>query len=423
MRFALRIVAIVATICFIAYLTASRWSSYAWAAHVREDAKSIAVSTPVETTQQAETMHEESEYISAQRQAAMQGRPAHEYNTSVEGPLFYPPKDGIKAKAAIIMLVRNNEIDNALGSVRDHERVFNAKHGYPWIFFNDEPFSREFRAAMSEATAGKATFEIIPWQHWSVPDGIDRVKLAEAFDRMQDADVKYHHLLSYRKMCRWNSAKFYHHPALRDYDWYWRVEPEVNFYCEIDYDVFRFMELNDKIYGFVISLYDSPASIANLWPSVEKFMRKHPNWLHKNNALAWLKDQSRLDRFQEANGYSTCHFWSNFEIANMKIWRDQKYEALIEQLDADAGFFYERWGDAPVHSVAVGLFEDKRRVHYFHDIGYRHIPFFNCPKRKGCDGCDYDFTDGQGVDQEDCKPVWLRQLSEPSLSYDDIFGR
>jgi hypothetical protein len=35
-------------------------------------------------------------------------------------------------------------------------------------------------------------------------------------------------MISYHHMCRWNSGFFYKHPSLRDYDWYWRVEPDVS---------------------------------------------------------------------------------------------------------------------------------------------------------------------------------------------------
>ena len=40
-------------------------------------------------------------------------------------------------------------------------------------------------------------------------------------------------MVSYRHMCRWNSGFFYKHPRLKDFDWYWRVEPDVSYlpYC------------------------------------------------------------------------------------------------------------------------------------------------------------------------------------------------
>lgn len=40
---------------------------------------------------------------------------------------------------------------------------------------------------------------------------------------------------------------------------------------------------------------------------------------------------------------------------------------------------YCRWGDAPVHSIAVGIFLNKSEVHFFNDIGYKHEPFMHCP--------------------------------------------
>jgi alpha 1,2-mannosyltransferase len=37
------------------------------------------------------------------------------------------------------------------------------------------------------------------------------------------------------------------------YDYYWRIEPDVDYHCDIDYDVFRYMKDNNKKYGkFVV---------------------------------------------------------------------------------------------------------------------------------------------------------------------------
>lgn len=36
---------------------------------------------------------------------------------------------------------------------------------------------------------------------------------------------------------------------LDEYDYYWRIEPYVDYTCDIDYDVFKFMRNNNKKYG------------------------------------------------------------------------------------------------------------------------------------------------------------------------------
>ena len=145
---------------------------------------------------------------------------------------------------------------------------------------------------------------------------------------------------------------------------------DLSFFCQVDYDVFRFMELNNKTYGFVINIYDSPQSIQSLWPTTLEYLALYPNAVHPNSAMEWLTDSTRRPGHNRAaNGYSTCHFWSNFEIGNLNFWRGERYQSYFDYLDRQGGFFYERWGDAPVHSVALGLFEDKHKIHWFHDIG------------------------------------------------------
>ena len=43
----------------------------------------------------------------------------------------------------------------------------------------------------------------------------------------------------------------------------------------------------------------------------------------------------------------------------------------------------QRWGDAPVHSIAAALFAKKEQIHFFDDIGYEHNPYTHCPKGNG----------------------------------------
>ncbi|EEB95655.1 hypothetical protein MPER_05336 [Moniliophthora perniciosa FA553] len=87
-------------------------------------------------------------------------------------------------------------------------------------------------------------------------------------------------------MCRFNSGFFFKHPLLQKYKWYWRIEPSVKFHCNIKDDPFLFMEKNDKVYGTV-----------------------------------------PVDQFAPY-GATTCHFWSNFEIADMDFWRGEAYSAF-----------------------------------------------------------------------------------------------
>ncbi|MCJ1364020.1 hypothetical protein MMC16_003129 [Acarospora aff. strigata] len=336
-----------------------------------------------------------------------------------EGPLWraddYAPDNpnSPRINATLLSLVRNSELGGMIQSMRDLERTWNSRFNYPWTFFNDEPFTEEFKKRTQAETKAKCFYETIPNDHWAVPSWINNDLFQESADILKEQDVQYSNLMSYHQMCRWNSGMFYKHPALAHTRYYWRVEPKVHFFCDVDYDVFRYMEDNNKTYGFTINLYDSPQSIPTLWPETMKFLAAHPEYIHGNNAMNWLKDSARRPEHNEkANGYSTCHFWSNFEIADMEFWRSQAYEDYFNHLDRAGGFFYERWGDAPVHSIALGLFEDASKIHWFRDIGYQHIPYFNCPNSPKCKGCVTGrFTDGEAfLQKEDCRPNWFKYV-------------
>ena len=50
-----------------------------------------------------------------------------------------------KPRAAIISLVRNEELEGIMQSMRQLEHHWNKKYRYPWVFFNEKPFSDEFK--------------------------------------------------------------------------------------------------------------------------------------------------------------------------------------------------------------------------------------------------------------------------------------
>lgn len=71
--------------------------------------------------------------------------------------------------------------------------------------------------------------------------------------------------------------------------------------------------------------------------------------------------------------------WSNFEIGSLSWLRSKAYIDFFDSLDRDGGFFYERWGDAPVHSIGAGLLLKKEEIQFFNEIAYYHVPFTHCP--------------------------------------------
>jgi len=276
-----------------------------------------------------------------------------------------------RANATFFTLARNEDLVSMAKTVRSVEDRFNKKFHYDWIFFNNEPFSMEFQRQINNICSGNVKFEIIPHEFWEFPEWIDQER-AKQVRISSRTEMIYGGSAKYRFMCRFFSGFFFKLNYLQNYDYVWRVEPETELYCDINYDVFKFMINNDKHYGFTISMFEFENTIPTLWKTVTRFIEAFPQFINPDNLINFISDD-------EGKNYNLCHFWTNFEIVNMNFLRSEAYQTFFNYLDHANGFFYERWGDAPIHSIAVSLFLSKNQVHFFNDIGYWHKPGSNCP--------------------------------------------
>ncbi|KAK6082208.1 glycolipid 2-alpha-mannosyltransferase [Seiridium cupressi] len=298
---------------------------------------------------------------------------------------------GDRPKAAFIALVRNSEEAGMVHSILQVEARFNSRkiHRYDWIFFNDEPFTDSFKAAITNATPSTVHFEQISQEHWQMPDWIDQSRYDVGREFQGGIGVGKAWLKSYHLMCRWNSGLFALEQRLKNYDWYWRVEPNVQYTCSINYDVFRFMRDNKMAYGFNMAILDDARSFPSLWERTQDFKKHNPGMVNPEADMRWLLHQTnepdRIVRsgtgYQSSvdDQYNNCQFYSNFEVGSLAFFRSKAHQAYFRHLDRSGGFFYERYGDAPVHTLSVSMFLPKRRVWFFRDIGYAHGICETCP--------------------------------------------
>lgn len=316
-------------------------------------------------------------------------KPPLPYQTAIPDEYYYhganETVEGRRANAAFVVLARNGDLQGISSSVKQMEDRFNRKFNYPYVFLNEEPFSDEFKERIRNIISSKVEFGLIPKEHWYQPEWIDEEKATAGREKMIKDKVIYGGSVPYRNMCRFNSGFFFRHELLKDYKYYWRIEPDVTFFCDLDYDPFLIMQDQKKSYGFTVSLYEYEKTIPTLWETVKEFIETHEDLVTPDNAMAFISDDGGFS-------YNRCHFWSNFEIGDLDLWRSEPYMKFFEFLDKKGGFYYERWGDAPVHSIGAALFAKKEQIHFFNDIGYRHNPFQHCPQgashSKGKCWCD-----------------------------------
>lgn len=343
-----------------------------------------------------------------------------------------------KMNASFVMLTRNEELNDVIKSIRSIEEHFNQWFKYPYVFLNDVPFTEEFRTRLQRESQAPMEFGTLDKLQWEFPEKVRQsFAFKYALQDQGDRGILYGNEESYHKMCRFYSGLFYKHPLVRKYEWYWRLEPDVEFFCDTTYDPFLEMARNNKKYGFTVVLPELYWTVPNLFRYTRSFIRHHKikvgslwnlftenykiietddeaidsrvnsdsdveprlsekvaidHMFETNNhedemGLRYLVGRSRAkpplmeDKFDDQE-YNLCHFWSNFEIARVDVFDNELYNSYFRYLEEQGGFWRERWGDAPVHSLGLGMLLDVHDIHYFRDIGYRHSIIQHCPKNQ-----------------------------------------
>ncbi|KAJ3392714.1 hypothetical protein HDU92_008217 [Lobulomyces angularis] len=270
--------------------------------------------------------------------------------TCVKCPLRPTTVPSFRVNAAITILCRNEDLEGIKRSLDSFDRNINENLNYPYIFINNVNFSETFKNGVQNhllmlreksLNIPIVEYSLIDEKDWGYPEFIDKKKAENVRKSFKSRFISYGRLESY-------SGPFFMNKDLLKYDYYWRVEPDVDFYCKIDYDPFSLMKEKKFKYGFNMMVKEEMGTIPTLFKTTMDFLKF-------NN----IKPKSLFKMFM--------------------FFRSKPYQDYFNYLDKSGGFFYERWGDAPVHSLAVGAFLDKNEVHHFSDIGYRHDIAENCP--------------------------------------------
>jgi alpha 1,2-mannosyltransferase len=217
-------------------------------------------------------------------------------------------KSGPRVNATFVTLARNSDVWEIARSIRQIEDRFNRRYNYDWVFLNDKPFDETFKRVTTSLVSGKTHYGEIAPEHWSFPDHIDQEKAKKVREDMAQRKIIYGDSISYRHMCRFESGFFFRQPLMMNYEYYWRVEPSVELFCDIHYDPFRYMHENKKKYSFVLSLYEYVETIPTLWESTKKFMKNFPEHIVEGNSMGFLSDD-------QGENYNHCHFVSFAQCA------------------------------------------------------------------------------------------------------------
>ncbi|KAK4514231.1 Aminoacyl-tRNA hydrolase [Mucor velutinosus] len=345
---------------------------------------------------------------------------SHLYRDSVQPDLFMDDDvwDGLPVKGAFYMIVKNEELQSARSAIRSIEDRFNAHNNvsYPWVLLNSQQYTHDFKKYIRKVASGKVYFGQIDLKAFTYPEWIDVKRTENAIRRMISLRVQKSHSLYERQEMRYKAGLFQHHSLFNTVDYAWRVEPGSEYTCDMFQgdDPFQTMKANNKKMGFTITSKEDSATSFSLWPATLQFIRMNPQLITQadSSIMPWLLTKERE--------YNFCYMWSDFEIVDLAFLRSQEYTSFFHYLDLVGGFFYERWGDGPVRSIAAAMFLRKEDVHFFNEVGYSRSSIQHCPLSKSLlETCSCDYMDNYNFNSNSCTMNLLKIVSPQSIN--DIY--
>jgi alpha 1,2-mannosyltransferase len=255
----------------------------------------------------------------------------------------------------IIYLLKKDqkEIDMLSMSLKLLKVNFLPSNDYPIFVLHDEMIEEEiFDKLQSDVkfTTVFVDFKSDEYQK-NIKPGVDDKIRVPGVDRYFD--------MGYRHMCRFYSYGMYEVLELQDTDLYLRLDCDSYFTEPVDYDIFKYMEDNDLIYGYNLITTDNPLVSKNLWEVSKDYSR----------TVDVIK--TPIDGIPQYNMYYT-----NFEIAKFHWFKESAYKPYFDFIDNENGIYKWRWGDAIIKYLGIEMFLPENKKHLF-NVPYKHGNIFN----------------------------------------------
>jgi len=258
-------------------------------------------------------------------------------------------------KCVILYLVRNSKRDvkDLKKSLHYLDINFNDDYKYPVIIFNED-FTNTIMESIKNSTRSEIIFQKVTFK---IPEFLNKNEVSD-YVYIDNSPYSVGFSIGYRHMCRFFAGKIYDCLILKDYKYYWRLDAHSYVLKKINYDIFKYMEVNNILYGYI----DSGKDITNtnsLWIVTKKY----------------LEDKNiKYDKTWDGIAYGT-----NFEISSFEFWRSSEYKNYFDYIDRTGGIYKYRWGDHIIHYLAISIFVSEQKLHKFTDIAYQHNKdIYNC---------------------------------------------
>ena len=279
-------------------------------------------------------------------------------------------------KAAIFILTQNT-IERKVylkTSLYFLFKNFNAKYKYPVIILHEgdytEDAKKEIYTGIRSECRHLVSFKSIDEDDFCIPPHIDVDKMNSIIDIRV---VPYWRNQKYRSMCYFWLKNFYKYT--KDYNYVMRLDDDSIIEEPIKYDLFELM--SNKEYIYLSNIIHLDCSLCNY--GMKEFFLKHYedkaekiSELFMSHTLAsysfHFNDFKKL--YQKINNKEyegdsvelnmPFMYYNNFNIIDVDIWNKPEIQDIVNKIDEQGYIFYCRWGDAPLQTIILSLYDSSR---------------------------------------------------------------
>ena len=256
----------------------------------------------------------------------------------------WPPD---KPKGAVYILTQRNRLPSLSELLKSFDEFYNDEFKYPVIIFYEVDCRTIEPMTVRSMTNSSVFFQQVVFE---LPDFVDKSKVPRR------AICHHMHKVGYRHMCRFHAKTVFDMEIVKGLSYIWRLDDDSLLTRPIRYDLFRYMNEHNILYGYHFISRESWQCVEGLWETADKYIASKA--VDVTNAyISWNR--------------STIYY-NNFEISDVSVWSSGPYQKFVDHIDRTGNIFYIRWGDAPMKTIAVNLFIPTDKVHHFKDVGYLH---------------------------------------------------
>lgn len=208
-------------------------------------------------------------------------------------------------------------------------------------------------------------------------------------DKVEFEDDRYEFKIGYRHMCQLFFSEILLY--IQCYDWYMRLDTDSFIESSIDYDLFGYLDKNNKVYGYTAELAEWPPVVIGMGEFFINLIRKHN-----------LKS-TFFDKLIENDRYNLRQIYNNFEIIKISYFNNELVQLLIKEVNKSGNIYKKRWGDSPLRTFILSLTVDNYKIHKFNDFDYIHDAY---NRRNDIELCSYKGYQ-QDLFQQWKKEGWL----------------